>query len=71
MCFFVSILDEQQKTERKNFGDMELNNRVSKKIRKLLIKDTKESFNSFAEAINGCDFKARVKIAIKVLLGKL
>lgn len=55
-----------------NFGDMErMNNRVSKKIRKLLTKDTKESFNSFAEAINGCDFKARVKIAIKVLLGKL
>lgn len=48
-----------------------MNNRVSKKIRKLLAKDTKESFNSFAEAINGCDFKARVKIAIKVLLGKL
>ena len=48
-----------------------MNNRVSKKIRKLLTKDTKESFNSFAEAINGCDFKTRVKIAIKVLMGKL
>ena len=37
-----------------------MNNRVSKKIRKLLAKNTKESFNSFAEAINSCDFKARV-----------
>ena len=40
---------------------MELNNRVSKKIRKLLTKDTKESFNCFTEAINGCDFNYRVE----------
>lgn len=48
-----------------------MNNKVAKKLRKMITRDTKDSFNSFADAINQSRFLFRVKIAFKVLMGKL
>lgn len=44
---------------------------LAKKLRKIVTKDTKENFNEFAETINKCGLKTRIKIAFRVLMGKL
>lgn len=44
---------------------------LSKKLRKIVKKDTRENFNEFAETINKSSLKIRIKIAFRVLMGKL
>lgn len=44
---------------------------LAKKLRKIVKKDTKENFNEFAETINKSGLKTRIKIAFRVLMGKL
>lgn len=59
------------RAEKSAFIGERMKGSLAKKLRKIVKKDTKENFNEFAETINKSSLKTRIKIAFRIIAGKL